>query len=439
MKGIAHFLTGVALATCFPDVVALARQGSLLPVLGGIGAALPDLLDFRFLRYFERLDLEIDPGSLPDYAAAEAVAEALVRTMREAFEGGAPRRVIAHTVRLGVDCWRRYTLRFDPHAGTLSVVMGPLVTTGGAEVPRAMRQRTLQRQAGQAGERQRTLQRQAGQAAERQQTLQRQAGQAVERQQTLQRQAGQAVERQRTLQRQAGQAVERQRTLQRQAGQAVERRQTLQRQTGQAAEPPEGIAVRALGFPLADMVSRQYDIDIFTGPSFTFRRVDDRLTVDFLDWHHRWTHSLALAVVVGVCVGACVSLGWGSVLGRWAALVAMLGAAAHALEDQLGHMGCNLLWPLTRERTPGLGLLHAGDPLPNFLVVWTSLALILFNLDRFGGPGSLPRGPYLLLAIGLPWLLIVGTYPAGGQRGASEAPDSAGDADRLAEAEAHAD
>jgi hypothetical protein len=51
MKGIAHFITGVALATFFPEVVQSGAQGSLLPMLGGIAGILPDTLDFKFARY----------------------------------------------------------------------------------------------------------------------------------------------------------------------------------------------------------------------------------------------------------------------------------------------------------------------------------------------------------------------------------------------------
>ena len=54
MKGIAHFITGVAIATMFPEVVEQAAGGSLLPVLGGIAGILPDTIDFRFTRYLYR-------------------------------------------------------------------------------------------------------------------------------------------------------------------------------------------------------------------------------------------------------------------------------------------------------------------------------------------------------------------------------------------------
>ena len=339
MKGIAHFMTGLALATCFPGVVMAARQGSLLPVLGGLGAALPDLLDFRFVRYFEHFDAEIDPGSYPMPTAADRLADDLARLMREAFDRG-PRRVIVHTVRLGIDRWQRYILRLDSASGTLSVRLGPVVTTGRVVVSET------------------------------------------------------------------------------------------------SAGAP---AVRALGFPLTGTEERQFEIDVFTGPSFAFRRAGDDLRVTFLDWHHRWTHSLPVAVAIGVVVGACVSWGWGTTQGAWAMLVAAVGALAHVLEDQLGHMGCNLLWPLTRERAPGLGLLHAGDAIPNFLVVWTSLALILLNLDRLGGPAVISPGPYLLLAVGLPWLLLGGLHLRRVRAGVRMDAEARRDDERLAEAEAHTD
>ena len=339
MKGIAHFMTGLALATCFPDVVMAARQGSLLPVLGGLGAALPDLLDFRFVRYFEHFNVEIDPGSYPPHTAADRLADDLVCAMREAFDRG-PRRVMVHTVRLGIDRWQRYILRLDSASGTLSVRLGPVVTTGRVAISEVS------------------------------------------------------------------------------AGAPV---------------------VRALGFPLTGTEERQFEIDVFTGPSFAFRRAGDGLKVTFLDWHHRWTHSLPVAVAIGIVLGACVSWGWGTTQGMWAALVAAVGALAHVFEDQLGHMGCNLWWPLTHERIRGLGLLHAGDAIPNFLVVWTSLVLILLNLDRFGGPALIPLGPCSVLAIGLPWLLLGGLHLRRRRAGVRMTAEASRDDERLAEAEAHTD
>ncbi len=128
MKGIAHFITGVALATFFPEVVQRAGDGSLLPMLGGIAGIMPDTLDFKFVRYFEHYDLEIDPGPEPDaYEIAAQVASAMER----AYETGEPQNLMLHTIRLGADLWRQYTIRFDRDG--VAVRIGPAVST--AQVP----------------------------------------------------------------------------------------------------------------------------------------------------------------------------------------------------------------------------------------------------------------------------------------------------------------
>lgn len=132
MKGISHFITGVAIATFFPEIVSLAREGSLLPVLGGIGGILPDTLDFKLARYFERYDVEIDPGPEPD---AAAIAGRVAMAMRTAYETGRPQNVALHTIRLGADLWRQYVIRFDPARNQVGVRIGPLVNTGQVPFP----------------------------------------------------------------------------------------------------------------------------------------------------------------------------------------------------------------------------------------------------------------------------------------------------------------
>jgi len=338
MKGIAHFLTGVALATCVPGVVEASRSGSLLPVLGGVGGLLPDILDFKLVRFLTRYHTEIDP--LDDGApSAVAVVDALVQAMTEAHETRRPHRVILHTIREGADLWRRYTLRIDPEASTVAVRIGPLVDTGQHPLPGS-------------------------------------------------------------------------------------------------APVDTAWETRQLPFSLAHSYAPTYHIDIFTGPSFLLTREGDRLDISFLDWHHRWTHSLPLAVLVGLLVGLLCVIAWGADVGLLCGLVTGLGYAAHALEDQLGYMGCNLWWPFTRDRTPGLGLLHASDPAPNFLTVWTSLALVLLNLDRRGGPRHLPVAPYLALVVAGPWIVaaITAWWRRPSTDNAGGAPSTVhADTDRLTE------
>lgn len=374
VKGIAHFLTGVALATCIPEVVTLAYEGALLPVLGGVAALLPDLLDFRLVRYLETYDIEIDPGSCLDReagdkvgiastagrydcgidlcasslsrAAACAVAshivEAFAGAMREAYATGVAQRVMLHTVRCGADLWRQYHIGFDPELRTVKAVVGPLVNTA----------------------------------------------------------------------------------QEFQSGTPVAHTDWVDHQ---------------LGFPLTHGYASCYHVDIFTGPSFSFRRRGQALSVDFLEWHHRWTHSLLLAGFVGGIVGAVASLLRGASAGWLFGAVVGFAFAAHALEDQLGHMGCNLFWPLTRRRQPGLGLLHATDPAPNFLTVWTALVVILINLARFapGGPSMHLDMSFLGIILVTPWCVYGARalWSRMRQVSAGSTAEILADAERLAESQ----
>ena len=294
MKGIAHFITGVAIATFFPDVVQAAAAGSLLPVLGGVGGIMPDTLDFKFARYFEQYDLEIDPGPEVD---ARQVAEQLVSAMRKAYESEKTQNVKMHTIRLGADLWRQYTVRFIPDQNEIGVRVGPVVNTGQVPFP--------------------------------------------------------------------------------------------------GSEPEDAQEVRLnLGVPMVHTYDAENKIDIFSGPSFKFERKDDHLRVHFLDWHRRWSHSLTLAAALGVVTGL--------IFGPWVGILLGLGFAGHILEDQLGFMGSNLLYPFTKDRLIGAQILRSGDAIPNFLTVWTAVALILFNLDRFSAEPRLNPWWYLGLVVALP-------------------------------------
>ena len=131
-----------------------------------------------------------------------------------------------------------------------------------------------------------------------------------------------------------------------------------------------------------------------------------RVRIEFLPWHRTWSHSLVLALAWG----AILALAFGVIGG----IVGVLGFAVHVLEDQLGYMGSNLLWPLrparAEERTRGLELLHSGDAIPNFVTVWLSLTLMLFNLDRAMPVPLLEPLPYLLGAVVLPSATLLLRY-----------------------------
>jgi membrane-bound metal-dependent hydrolase YbcI (DUF457 family) len=180
-----------------------------------------------------------------------------------------------------------------------------------------------------------------------------------------------------------------------------------------------------VGVPIAPTYDAENRIDIFSRLSFKFERPDDKLHVHFLDWHRRWSHSLTLAAAVGLVVGLLFD--------KWAGIVAGLGFAGHVLEDQLGFMGSNLFYPFTKGRSTGLQLLRSGDAIPNFLTVWTAVALILFNLDRFSGQPRRDPWWFLGLAVALPMAVMGGLYQWQRRHGEPEAQEGLQQQDIVSE------
>jgi membrane-bound metal-dependent hydrolase YbcI (DUF457 family) len=313
VKGIAHFLTGVAVATFFPEIVYSASQSlSFGPVLGGVAGLLPDTLDFKFLRYFERLDQEIDPAKIvletgePD---PQAMAERISASMKQALECDRLVRIQLHTLKVGADLWQRWSVSFDQARGEVTVNLGPPVTTGEVPLP------------------------------------------------------------------------------------------------GNDPSSPTPRVLSVGRAPLPAPLLYTYDdeiiVDIFSGPSLAFEPTDGALKVTFLPWHRAWSHSLLMALVLAL-LGLLLSPVYG--------LVVALAILAHMIEDQLGFMGVNFLFPSTSKRTLGLRLIRSGDAIPNFTVVWVSLAVILLNLDRFSAEPSIAPLPYVLVVIVLPSLFCLGLY-----------------------------
>ena len=125
-------------------------------------------------------------------------------------------------------------------------------------------------------------------------------------------------------------------------------------------------------------------VDIFDGPTIGLKPMDNGdLDLEFLPWHREWSHSLTVGAILGVLVGAVVWLvsGWTMAWQSFVTIAACYGV--HVVEDQLGHMGSNIFYPITKLRTPGLGWMHSGDGIANFLTVWISCLLIFWNLYRY--------------------------------------------------------
>ena len=162
----------------------------------------------------------------------------------------------------------------------------------------------------------------------------------------------------------------------------------------EGTEPERPLEAEA---PLACRVKLDYlattTVDIFDGPIFKMRPLDDgTVTPEFIPWHRAWSHSFLIGLLVGAICGVFY--------GPLALFVAVAAFAGHVLADQLGYMGSNLLYPLTKERTRGFKLMHSGQSWPNFTAVWCSCLVIFWNLYR-AGSGLPPLSPLKLLVVGL--------------------------------------
>ncbi|MBT3295693.1 MAG: metal-dependent hydrolase [Verrucomicrobia bacterium] len=135
MKGISHFVAGVAAASCVPEAVrAAAEDGNpTYFILGGVFGLLPDTIDFKFSRYFYRHDIEVTPDPIaPD---AQAIADKVAEAINRAHVSGESVRVKLNTIPVGLDQWQQYEVSFDVAARTVAVRYGPVVDTGQNLIP----------------------------------------------------------------------------------------------------------------------------------------------------------------------------------------------------------------------------------------------------------------------------------------------------------------
>jgi len=314
MKGFTHFISATALASCVPGATAYAvEHTSYILVLGGIFGILPDTLDFKLNKFLHKYDGMHEPAQEPDPGEiAATVARAIERAAAEQRQVN----LHVHTIRLGADLWRQYSILMDHTRGEVVVKIGPIVNTG--KVP-------------QAGSEYR----------------------------------GKVVGR---------------------AKVACAFQQTYQTET---------------------------HVSIFSGPSFGFIPKKGVVEVHFIPWHRSWSHSLTLSALCGAVVWGIVALWYGTWLqpGWMFGAVVFLGMATHIIEDQFGHLGSNLFFPFTKERSRGTKSMHSGDAMPNFLTVWLAVALLFWNMYRAHSsvqfPVHISALSYFLYVVAIPTALLL--------------------------------
>ncbi len=124
-------------------------------------------------------------------------------------------------------------------------------------------------------------------------------------------------------------------------------------------------------------------VDIFMGTQFAFEiESDGKIYFNWLPWHRTWSHSYVLGFSLSIpfYIGAYLLN-----LPNWwlYGFAANLGTFVHITEDMTGHIGGALFWPLHKPRSEGLELFKASDPRTNFSIIYTTIVMIIHNMDRF--------------------------------------------------------
>ncbi len=341
MKGITHFLTGVAAASCFPLAIRSAfDEKSYLMVLGGVCGILCDTLDFKFARYLWKHDyrIRLTEDNLDPAIPAEAVAKAI----DEAAATGRPVRLKLDVNRLSCNYYRTYAVQIDEKHKQVTCQIGPLKTMShcmarGENLPSdAARLRSIEKD---------------GPAA----------------------------------------------TMEKLARELPALPDTI--------PPGETSHVASFKADVNNTYYMDTEVGIFSGPDYEFvPEKDGRVRIDFIPWHRRWSHSVTLGLLMGP-IGFALFAGWQALLrGDWAGFanpyavnaffIAILAFWTHVFVDQTGHLGSNLFPPWTHERRPGWKWCTSASPFPNLMVNIISVSIILWNINAYGPAPVIP----------LPWV-----------------------------------
>ncbi len=138
--------------------------------------------------------------------------------------------------------------------------------------------------------------------------------------------------------------------------------------------------------PFVKLYPRPTVIDAFSGPEIGYRKtvIAGKEVVEevFIPWHRGWSHSFTGGAIAAlILAGILILIGYP----HWfeLSIAAMLGWWMHVIEDQLGFMGSVLFPPFQKKRVPGLMIGPNHYTAMNFATAWLMLSLIIWNINRF--------------------------------------------------------
>ncbi len=412
MRGWTHFLSGIAMASFFPELLADLRMGILLPVITGVFAYLPDFIDFKFRRFLWKRDYEIDPAP---WDPKRKLAPMKINIKDFDLDKRWQLYYIEGTVVSVIEEGNDY-IRFRVNDGTGEAIVEAIkedyerLKRIYGEIKPGLKVRLPGYiDTGDGG-----IKWVVADAPHPQliaSTIARAIDEAYE--------TGKLVTVKVYNIRMAADVYRRflihydspTRTIKVYMGPLV----TTGGLPIKGTDVPEyrRVGEARTRYPFVKTYPRPTIIDAFNGPEIGYHKIvlpDGREVVEekFIPWHRGFSHSFTAGAIAALILLPILWLiGYPHYLQL--AIAAMLGYWMHVIEDQLGFMGSNLFPPLTKERIPGLMLgpnIYTGM---NFATSWLMVSLIIWNINRFTLPRPIPLpDPLLLLILAAPSIIIYG-------------------------------
>ncbi len=423
MRGWTHYLSGVAMATFFPELLYDIRIGILLPVITGAFGYLPDFLDFKFKRFLWKRDYEVDPAPwdpkakiAPSYISIKDITSdkryqlyAIRGRVTEVIEKSDEEERIVFKIRdatgeirveaIKEDYKRLLKIHGDIKPGDTLYVPGyPDIDDKGIKFVVS--------------------------DAPHPQYIADMVAKAID----------EAYEKDRMITiklhniRMAGDVYRRYLVYYDSPNRSIKVYMGPLVTTGGApikgTDVPEyrRVGERQTRYPFVKVYPRPTVIDAFSGPEVGYHKIklkDGREVVEevFIPWHRGFSHSFTGGIVFALLL-LPILLAIGFPHAWQLTLAAMLGYWMHVIEDQAGFMGSNLFPPFTKRRIPGLMLGPNYYTAMNFATAWLMVSIIIFNINRFTPqiammatgqpvPKPIPMNDWLLLGLlAIPSIII---------------------------------
>jgi membrane-bound metal-dependent hydrolase YbcI (DUF457 family) len=428
MRGLTHYISGLAAATFFPSLVADLRMGVLVPIVAGIAAYFPDFVDFKFGKFLSRVDYDVEPAPWDrklKYAPKLFKVNELSERNRYQFvavEGKVEEVLVRGSGKM------TYTV-FDRNGEE------KLVTEDYQSIIFVLNDGTGSITVEAVGEDYKFFEDEFGQIERGKEMLifgyvdvdgegLRLVVADAPHPQLVADMVARAIEEAY----EKGEVRMRIHNI-RLPGDVFRRflihldppRREVRVEMGPIVTPggveitgpvPEyrRYGVAKVRVPFIKTYPKPTRVDAFNGADIAFRvdhRNGKKVVKDrFLPWHHGFSHSLTAGVLFAAVVWLLFRA-FGYAHTNELAAASMIGYWLHVFEDQLGFMGTNLLPPLTKDVVPGFKLGESGSGLTNFSTTWLMISFMIWNFNRFTTPRPIPIPDAKLLLL-LIWPSIIG-------------------------------